>query len=169
LLEEEAAERRKAWMEEQQAVQANELAELGASGQQQQMMRQSIQPQMDLGGNFLPAVLLQQYPALAGIDWNALPQGPPPDELDLEDYAGRSSFEASSGGEFYDEMSENEMGMDMGMDGYVDPGLPGMQQGQLQAQAGAGQLLHQQQQPGYMYPGVGVQGAGDYLGDFEGR
>ena len=140
LLDEEAAERQKAWLEEQQ--QAQVAAGLIAP---QPMM---AQPQMDMMSNFLPAALIQQYPALAGIDWNSVPQGPPPEE----DYSGRSSFEASSGGEYYDDMSENEMGT------YQDPVVQqqmGMQQ-QMQAQAGA--------QQGYAY-----QGQQDYLSDFEGR
>ena len=117
------------------------------------------QPQMDMMGSFLPAALLQQYPALAGIDWNSVPQGPPPEE----DYSGRSSFEASSGGEYYDDLSENEMGYDSQMGGMnqmsmqqqnMDQGM-GMQQAQAGAQG---------------YGGVyGNQTAGDYLSDFEGR
>lgn len=48
----------------------------------------------------LPAALLAQYPALAGIQWDTLPSGPP-DEID--DISGRSSFDASSGGELFEE------------------------------------------------------------------
>ncbi|KAF1849869.1 uncharacterized protein K460DRAFT_270262 [Cucurbitaria berberidis CBS 394.84] len=53
---------------------------------------------------FLPAALLAQYPALAGIQWDQLPPGPP-DEVE-GDISGRSSFDASSGGEFFDEESD---------------------------------------------------------------
>ena len=143
LLDEEAAERHKAWMEEQQ--QAQVAAGLVAP---QPMVQQ---PQMEMMGNFLPAALLQQYPALAGIDWSTVPQGPPPEE----DYSGRSSFEASSGGEYYEDMSENEMGS------YQDPQMGGMNnmgmhQGMgIQAQGGA------QSFGGYQ--------TGDYLSEFEGR
>ncbi|OCK81151.1 hypothetical protein K432DRAFT_392436 [Lepidopterella palustris CBS 459.81] len=49
----------------------------------------------------LPAALLAQYPALAGIQWDQLPPGPP-DDVEGE-ISGRSSFDASSGGEFFDE------------------------------------------------------------------
>lgn len=49
----------------------------------------------------LPAALLAQYPALAGIQWDSLPPGPP-DEVE-GDISGRSSFDASSGGELFDE------------------------------------------------------------------
>ena len=112
--------------------------------------------QVDMMGGFLPAALLQQYPALAGIDWNTIPQGPPPEE----DYSGRSSFEASSGGEYYDDMSENEMGnyQDPQMGGMNNMGMPqNMSQGMgMQVQSGA---------PGY---GYGNQ-VGDYVSDFEGR
>jgi hypothetical protein len=49
---------------------------------------------------FLPAALLAQYPALAGLQWDQLPAGPPDDEGDI---SGRSSFDASSGGEYFDD------------------------------------------------------------------
>jgi hypothetical protein len=49
----------------------------------------------------LPAALLAQYPALAGIQWDQLPAGPP-DEHE-GDISGRSSFDASSGGELFDD------------------------------------------------------------------
>ena len=166
LLDEEAADRQKAWMEEQQQAQV-------AAGYvaPQPMM---TQPQLNMMGNFLPAALLQQYPALAGIDWNSIPQGPPPDE---EYISGRSSFEASSGGEYYDDMSENEMGS------YQDPNMTGMdsmQQMQQQQQQQQQQMnnAQAQQQPNPGVPatqqhnfGVGVYGnqAGDYMNDFEGR
>lgn len=143
LLDEEAADRQKAWMEEQQ--QAQVAAGLVAP---QPMMPQ---PQVDLL-NLFPAALLQQYPALAGIDWSSIPQGPPPDE---EVYTGRSSFDASSGGEFEYEASEGEMST------YNDHNMGGMgnnsQMGGMQAPT--------QNQPGYFQP----NGAGDYLSDFEGR
>ncbi|KAF2086156.1 hypothetical protein K490DRAFT_74695 [Saccharata proteae CBS 121410] len=50
----------------------------------------------------LPAALLQQYPALAGIQWDSLPAG---GDADVEgDISGRSSFDAaSSGGEMFDD------------------------------------------------------------------
>jgi hypothetical protein len=148
LLDEEAAERQKAWMEEQQHAQVA----AGLVAPQPLMNR----PQVDMMAGFLPAAILQQYPALAGLDWNNIPQGAPPEE----DYSGRSSFDASSGGEYdYGDMSENEMG------NYPDPtgqmgqiGGMGMQPNMgMQAQPGAGQ---------------GFYGGGqtsDYLNDFEGR
>ncbi|KAF3052433.1 DNA-binding transcription factor [Didymella keratinophila] len=53
---------------------------------------------------FLPAALLAQYPALATMDWNSMPLNGP-DEAD--EISGRSSFDASSGGEYYDDESDN--------------------------------------------------------------
>ncbi|KAF2185398.1 hypothetical protein K469DRAFT_576397 [Zopfia rhizophila CBS 207.26] len=49
----------------------------------------------------LPAALLAQYPALAGIQWDQLPPGPS-EEVE-GDISGRSSFDASSGGEMFEE------------------------------------------------------------------
>ncbi|CAK4033067.1 Transcriptional regulator CRZ1 [Lecanosticta acicola] len=143
LLDEEAAERQKARMEKQQ--QAQVAAGLVAP---QPMMNQ---PQVDMMTNFLPASLLQQYPALANIDWNAMPQGPPPDE---DAYSGLSSFDASSGGEFYEEVSENEMG------GYQDSNMTGMGMNHMSdVPVGGAQN----------FSGYGGHQAGDYLSDFEGR
>lgn len=53
---------------------------------------------------FLPAALLAQYPALAGIQWDQLPPGPPEEVED--NISGRSSFDASSGTEYFDEESD---------------------------------------------------------------
>jgi transcription factor CRZ1 len=68
---------------------------------------QPVQQQMTFGveaggmGNFaLPAALLVQYPALNNIDWSAMSQGEDPGEMS-DVGAGRSSFDASSGGEVY--------------------------------------------------------------------
>ena len=62
----------------------------------------------------LPAALLLQYPALQGLQWDQMPQGGPDEEPEL---SSRSSFDASSGGDFYEEdeggsgyMSDNPMG-----------------------------------------------------------
>lgn len=143
LLDEEAAERQKAWMEEQQ--QAQVAAGLVAP---HPLMPQ---PQMDM---IFPTALLQQYPALATINWDSMAAGNPPPE---EDYSGRSSFDASSGGEYYDDMSENEMGS------YPDPTQMGMGM-----QNGMGMPVGAGAPQGYgVYGGGG--GHGDYLSDFEGR
>ena len=149
LLDEEAAERQKQFLEDQA---------------QQQMAAGMVAPPMmaqpvDMMGNFLPQAILAQYPALAGLDWNTIPQGPPPDE---GDFSGRSSFDASSGGEqFYDDLSEGEIpypdptqgGMAMGM------GMPGQHPG-MGMQAGPGAPA---------YGNIYANQAGDYLSDFEGR
>lgn len=145
LLDEEAAERHKQLLEQQQ---------------QQQMAAGMVAPApmmpppMDMMGNYIPQALLAQYPALAGIDWSTIPQGPPPEE----DYSGRSSFDASSGGEYYEDLSEGEMG------GYPDPsGGMGMNQ------MGMHQGMPMQAGPGAQYGNVYGNQAGDYLSDFEGR
>lgn len=58
---------------------------------------------VDTGGGYvLPQALLAQYPALANIPWDALGSG----GGDEADVSGRSSFDASSGGEYYDEEGE---------------------------------------------------------------
>ena len=65
------------------------------------MLQPGPQPRMPA---FLPAAILQQYPALAGMNW----EGTGPED----DISGRSSFDASSGGEYYE---------DEGDGGYVGP------------------------------------------------
>ena len=52
------------------------------------------------GGFTLPAALLAQYPALQGLQWDQLGAGGPGDDGEI---SGRSSFDASSGGDFYDD------------------------------------------------------------------
>ncbi|KAK8244266.1 C2H2 type zinc finger domain-containing protein [Phyllosticta capitalensis] len=57
-------------------------------------------------GFTLPQSLLQQYPALAGIQWDALPSSNNDDNIDDDAISGRSSFDAqSSGGDMYDDNS----------------------------------------------------------------
>ncbi|KFY65234.1 hypothetical protein V497_01434 [Pseudogymnoascus sp. VKM F-4516 (FW-969)] len=74
---------------------------------------------MDASGNYtLPAALLAQYPALAGLSWADLPQG---DAGMEDDVSGRSSFDAS-GSEYYDEGDET---------GYVSGPGTGFTQGQV--------------------------------------
>jgi hypothetical protein len=49
----------------------------------------------------LPAALLAQYPALAHLQWDSIgAAGPDDGEGEI---SGRSSFDASSGGEYYDD------------------------------------------------------------------
>jgi len=153
LLDEEAAERRKAWLEEQQ--QAQVAAGLVAP------QPANAQPHLDMMGNnfLLPAAILQQYPALAGLDWNSLhQQGPPPDE---EVYSGRSSFDASSGGELHEDLSENEIGTYP----QSDPNMGGMGGGMNMGQNFGMQQNQQQQQPTQNFGSH----AADYMNGFEGR
>ncbi|GAM82960.1 hypothetical protein ANO11243_009460 [Dothideomycetidae sp. 11243] len=96
LLDEEAEERRTAWLEEQRQHQMQSQQGFVAPGP----MTDMPQP-----GPQLPAVLLQMYPDLAGFNFGSAPLGAG-DDLD-DEYGGRSSFDASSGNEF--EMSDNDM------------------------------------------------------------
>ncbi|KAL4930661.1 putative C2H2 transcription factor Crz1 [Aspergillus undulatus] len=105
--------------------------------QQQQHLQPMTQPFMVPGqgvegqqtGNFiLPAALLAQYPALQTLQWDQIPAG----NDDASDIGGRTSFDASSGGEFgYD---DDESGISVsGMSGYAsDQGnMYGVNQGQM--------------------------------------
>jgi hypothetical protein len=74
LLDEEAAERRKAWLEEQEQMR---VAATSSSMQSHHIAPLPI---------IIPAALLRQYPALAGLDLNALSQAPAPPALDREAY-----------------------------------------------------------------------------------
>ena len=77
-------------------------------------------PMNNNGGGFtLPAALLAQYPALQGLQWDQTSGGPE----EGGDISGRSSFDASSGGDYYEDddegsgyMSDNPMnpGFDTG-------------------------------------------------------
>nr|POE62406.1 c2h2 finger domain transcription factor crza [Quercus suber] len=159
LLDEEAAERQRVWMQEQQSQLSQQQGMMNAP---QAMLSQ---PQLDpLIGSFLPQALLQQYPALAGLDWNSIPQGPPPEEGDI---SGRSSYDASSGGEYYDEVSENEMSS------YPDPSDM-----QHMGNLNTSSVMNPQQQPQMSFvTNRGAVGAAynpdhnhstsDYLSDFE--
>ncbi|PBP18513.1 C2H2 type zinc finger domain-containing protein [Diplocarpon rosae] len=114
LLDEEAIERQRVWNEQRMQDMQN----------MQQSQPLGIDPNgfpIDASGNYtLPAALLAQYPALAGLSWSDVGQGDA--GLD-DDPSGRSSFDAS-GSEFYDEDNEG---------GYVSSG-PG-QQGYRQPQS----------------------------------
>jgi len=111
LLDEEAIERQRQWQEQRMQnihMQQPQHIPVDANGFP-----------MDASGNYtLPAALLAQYPALATLSWENLPQG---DHID-DDPSGRSSFDAS-GSEYYEE--------DDG--GYLSSG-PGPQQGYGQGQ-----------------------------------
>ncbi|OBT98705.1 DNA-binding transcription factor [Pseudogymnoascus verrucosus] len=112
LLDEEHIERQRLWHEQHMAQNMQ---------QQQPLPPQSMDANgfpMDASGNYtLPAALLAQYPALAGLSWADLPQG---DAME-DDVSGRSSFDAS-GSEYYDEGDEG---------GYVSGPGTGFTQGQM--------------------------------------
>ncbi|KNG52369.1 c2h2 type zinc finger domain-containing protein [Stemphylium lycopersici] len=108
LLEEEAREKGE-WDGQNQQMNSNGMfAQMPAPNFNNMMPGQSgFEPFPQAGSmqapqQFLPAALLAQYPALAGIQWDQLPAGPPDDD----DISGRSSFDASSGGEYYEEESD---------------------------------------------------------------
>lgn len=70
----------------------------------QQQAPAGFNPGMGGGMTFgLPQALLQQYPALAGIQWDALPANSNEDLVEDDAISGRSSFDASSGGEMFEE------------------------------------------------------------------
>ena len=99
LLDEEAQERQRNWLEQQQAQQQPDPNQVG-------MLQPGAMPgQQTRMAAFLPAAILQQYPALAGMNF----EGPGAAEDDL---SGRSSFDASSGGEYYEDEAEG---------GYIGP------------------------------------------------
>jgi hypothetical protein len=75
----------------------------------EQMMNQNMQaggmaPQPPMNGhvqNYFPAAILAQYPALQQIPWEQMQGG------DEGEISGRSSFDASSGGDYFDEADES--------------------------------------------------------------
>jgi transcription factor CRZ1 len=92
-----------------------------------------MDPNTGSGGFTLPAALLAQYPALQNIDWSQVPSTQ--DDGDLSDVGigggsmGRASFDASSGGEYFDDGDVSE--------GYVSgSGMP-----QFSNQQGQGQMF----------------------------
>ncbi|KAL2864626.1 putative C2H2 transcription factor Crz1 [Aspergillus lucknowensis] len=88
LLDEESQERERTYMDQQQQ-------HLQPMPQPLMVPGQGIEGQHS--GNFiLPAALLAQYPALQTLQWDQIPAGTD----DPSDIGGRSSFDASSGGEF---------------------------------------------------------------------
>ena len=108
LLDEESQERERVALEQQQQQQQQPSAHLQPTPQPL-VMRGT--PGMDgqSSGNFvLPAALLAQYPALQTLQWDQIAAtGDDPGDI-----GGRSSFDASSGGEFG--FDEDESGMSGG-------------------------------------------------------
>jgi transcription factor CRZ1 len=108
LLDEEAAERARNEMLEQQ-----QHAQYAAGSLQpvQQPIMMSMDPSG--GGGFpFPAAILAQYPEMSNYDWSTVTQGD--DTGDLSDVGmGRNSYDASSGGDFgYDESDIHEAYVD---------------------------------------------------------
>ncbi|KAJ6079855.1 hypothetical protein N7467_009608 [Penicillium canescens] len=107
LLDEESQERDRVLLEHQQQAQQ-------PSGHLQPIPQPLVMPNMpgmdgQSSGNFvLPAALLAQYPALQNLQWDQIPAAG--DESG--DIGGRSSFDASSGGEFG--FDEDDSGMSGG-------------------------------------------------------
>jgi hypothetical protein len=100
LLDEEAAERTRVFLEQQQQQQQHQQQTGHLQPIPPSMMIPSMDDQQPGGGFTLPAALLAQYPALQTLQWDQIaPAGEDPNDV-----SGRSSFDASSGGEFgYDD------------------------------------------------------------------
>ncbi|KAH0533861.1 hypothetical protein FGG08_007515, partial [Glutinoglossum americanum] len=95
LLDEEAVERHRAFQEQQM------MAQQGPGMHPQNMASMDVSG-IDPSNSYpLPAALLAQYPALAQIQWDSIGTAGP-DEAEGE-ISGRSSFDAGSGGEYYDD------------------------------------------------------------------
>ncbi len=99
------------------------------------------------GAFTLPAALLAQYPALQGLQWDQLGAPGPGDEAEL---SGRGSFDAGSGGDYFDDDDGSGTGS-----GYVSAAGTGF--------AGQGQGHGQGQGQGMGW------GSGDWASDYEGR
>lgn len=146
LLDEEARHRRQD-LNEQQNAQMMHQAQAAHMQQSQMQMNMPMGQNIEVSGMPLPAALLAQYPALAGIDLNApLPSDYDPSDYDemggASDYdidisarssfdAPRSSYEADAG--YQEQYNNGYQGQQMPM----DPNFA-MQQGMSQQQ-GMGQ------------------------------
>lgn len=84
LLDEEMIERQRIWQEQHM-----QMAAAQNMAQQQVMMDPGVYPSMDPNAFGLPTALLQQYPALAQMNWSQADMG-----VD-DEISGRSSFDAS--------------------------------------------------------------------------
>lgn len=116
LLDEESQERDRVMLEQQQQQQQ-------PSGHLQPVPQPLVMPGVpgmdgQSSGNFvLPAALLAQYPALQTLQWDQIPAAAD----DTSDIGGRSSFDASSGGEFGFDEDESGISSVSGMgSGYGD-------------------------------------------------
>lgn len=107
LLDEESTERERVQVDPQRQPQAGHL---------QPIPQPLMVPNMEgphSGSLVLPAALLAQYPALQTLQWDQIPATT--DET--SDVGGRSSFDASSGGEFGFDDDESGMSSVSGMSG----------------------------------------------------
>lgn len=98
LLDEEAIERDNTYKGQQQQLSPHQQHMDQVPGHLQPVHQPLNVPGMDgrTAGFTLPAALLAQYPALQTIQWDQIA----PQTDDNSDIGGRSSFDASSGGEF---------------------------------------------------------------------
>lgn len=116
LLDEESQERERVLLEQQQQQQQQ------PSGHLQPVPQPLVMPGVpgmdgQASGNFvLPAALLAQYPALQTLQWDQIPAA----SDDPSDLGGRSSFDASSGGEFGFDDDDGISNVSAMSGGYVD-------------------------------------------------
>ncbi|KAB8072019.1 hypothetical protein BDV29DRAFT_8846 [Aspergillus leporis] len=111
LLDEESQERERTLVDQQQQQHAGHL---------QPVPPPLMVPGMDgqhANSFVLPAALLVQYPALQNLQWDQITAAAD----DPSDIGGRSSFDASSGGEFGFEDDESNISSVSGMSGYGSP------------------------------------------------
>lgn len=129
LLDEESLERNRSLAEQQQQQHQQQTGHLQPIMQPMTVASMDGQP---AGGFTLPAALLAQYPALQNLQWDQLASAPD----DNSDIGGRSSFDASSGGEygFGDDDDSSQVG------GYVSGPGNGFAPPQQQQQQQAGML-----------------------------
>ncbi|KAJ5678700.1 Zinc finger C2H2 [Penicillium macrosclerotiorum] len=114
LLDEESQERERLLLQQQQ--QQHQQQPTGHLQPVPQPLVMPGVPGMDgqSSGNFvLPAALLAQYPALQNLQWDQIAAGAD----DPSDIGGRSSFDASSGGEFGFDEDESGISSVSGMSG----------------------------------------------------
>ncbi|KAJ5477169.1 C2H2 finger domain transcription factor crzA [Penicillium diatomitis] len=119
LLDEESQERERVAAQQQQQQQQQQQS---AGGHLQPVPQQLVMPGIpgmdgQASGTFvLPAALLAQYPALQNLQWDQLAAG----SDDPSDIGGRSSFDASSGGEYgFDEDESSLSGVSGMSSGYA--------------------------------------------------
>lgn len=114
LLDEESQERERIKLEQQQQQQQQQPSDHLQPVSQPLVMPGVQDMDGQSSGNFvLPAALLAQYPALQTLQWDQIPAAAD----DPSDVGGRSSFDASSGGEFGFDEDESGISSVSGMSG----------------------------------------------------